>query len=1027
MRRAVTSVFAATIILAVPSWTPSAEAQVTTATISGTVMETSQAVVPGTSITITNVDTGVGRTTVTDPMGRYRVSNLAIGPYQVEAELDGFKKEVRTGIILTAGREAVVNFTLQVGQITEEVVVTGEAPLVNTTTGEVSGLVDQKTISELPLNGRDLMQLMTLEPGVGFVRGRTTGVSQGGSGQRATINGSRETQTLFLLDGSELNDTLGRSPGGEAGVFMGAEAVQEFKVILHNFSAEYGRAAGGVFNAVTKSGTNVFRGSGFEFYRNSKFDALNFFDEEKLPFHRHQYGFSLGGPIAKNRIFFFANYEGLRDRLTETRVLVVPSAAGRQGILGNTVVSVNPVVLPYLALYPLPNGRDFGDGTGELSTPAEQNIDEDYVTSRVDFRFGKNAFFVRHTYDDSTKLASETLPDWPDLSQTNRNYVTAEYTRILKPTLLYVARMGYSRSRTGEDPVPVNPHSELAFGTNRDKMGRLRQDAFADAGAADTDLREFTLQTWQASNTLLWSQGAHQIKAGVDLSLYRFRQVDSGAINGEYRFTSLANFLRAIPRQLGVAGVGADEAPDRTFTQNMIGGYAQYDYQVRPNLTLNLGLRYEVASVPEEVDGRWATLVSLTDPQTTTGHPIFANPTTKNFAPRVGVAWDPKGDGRTSVRGGFGVFYDPPLTSHWRNRFNNAPFRREVTLRNVVFPNSLDVELNRYIQDNSPSNVFLVEPNPASAYVMQYNVTVQREIGSATMVAVGYTGHTGRNQMSENDLNIATPVILDDGRKFFPAGSQLLNPNFARMRVDRYNSESRYDGLMLQVTHRLTHGLQAKISYALSRTMDHTSLMNRGDGGGNSARTFQDPYDLDAEWALSDLHGRHRLVANGTYVLPVGQDTRLGGWQIGAILTVNSGIRFTPIVGFDRDRNQSTDLVLRPNRVPGVEWFQGGVDQYFNPAAFALQEPGFYGDAGRNIMESPGLGTLDLSVMKSTRLWGDAQLQARFEIFNALNRANFGVPLATVFDSGGPVASAGRITDTVTPGRQMQLGVKLLF
>ena len=1005
-------------------------AQVTTGMVSGTVKEASGAVVPGATVAVTNIDTGVTRTTVTDDVGRYRISNLAVGVYQIAAEIEGFKKEVRSGVTLTVGREAIIDITLEIGQITQEIVITADAPLVNVTSGEVAGLVDQKTINDLPLNGRDLLQLMTLEPGVTFVRNRNTGLASGGSGQRVTIQGTRETQNLFLLDGTTLNDTLGRSPGGEAGVFMGAEAVKEFKVILHNFSAEYGRAAGGVFNAVTKSGSNQVRGSVFEFHRNSRFDASNFFDTAKPPFTRHQFGASTGGPIRRNKTFFFANYEGLRDRLTTSQLLVVPSEAGRQGVLGATRVTVVPAVAPYLALFPLPNGRDFGDGTGEFSTRATANTDEDYLVGRVDHRLGDSSLFVRYTYDNSTRhaAATGTLPDFPDLQRSLRHYVTAEHTTVLSRNLINVARLGYTRSATSTEPVPANAHEELAFVPGR-KMGALAITGLPVAGSIDTDIQKFTLSTWQLSDSFQWSRGSNQLKVGMDLNHYSFDQIDTGGVNGRFQFASLADFLQGRTQQFGVAGTTGQEVAERTFTQWMVGGYVQDDQKIGSRFTLNLGLRYETATVPEEVDGRWATLLNLTDPTTTVGLPIFNNPTRKNFAPRLGFAWDPQGNGRTAIRGGFGLFYDPPLSSQWRNRFNNPPFRAEATIRTTpVFPSTLTVQPELYRTATTPSTMFLVERDPKAAYVRQFNLTLQREVFSGTVVSVGYSGHRGRHLLVENDLNIGIPTILANGQKFFPAGTRPLNPNFARMRTYTYNGDSQYDAATVQVQRRLSQGLQFQLSYAFSKTMDHSSLTNRGDGfSASKQQTWQDPYNKDAEWSLSDFHFPHNLVMHSTYLLPFGQQSRLGGWQLSAIFTAVSGPTFNPKVGFDVDRDTSTDNQTRPNLVPGVPLILGGVDQYFNPLAFSLPEPGFYGDSQRNMLTGPPLRTLDLSLTKITRLRGNSELQLRLEAFNALNRANFGLPLSTVFDSRGRVGSAGRITSTVTPARQMQFGAKLVF
>ena len=406
-------VIPALIVGLLAAGTPTLLAQVTTAAIFGTVKDDSGAVLPGVSVTVRHVDTGKSRSMVTDDEGRYNAPELDLGDYEVQAELSGFQTTVRSGITLTLGREAAVDMVLKVGEISEKIVVQGEASLVETTSATVAGLVDEKKIRDLPLNGRGFTNLALLTEGV--VSPQAGGTQVGAEGQRVSIGGTRTTQTAFMLDGTDLRNQWGGTPGSAAGVVLGVETVREFTVITGTASAEYGGFSGGVVNAVTRSGTNEFHGSLFEFHRNSALDARNFFDAGSNPpgFVRNQFGFSLGGPIVREKTFFFGNYEGLRDRLTTTNRSTVPNADAHRGILpaaqgGN--IGVAPSVKPYLDTYPLPNGTVFNDGTGELILPNWQPTNQNYTMAKVDHQLGAaDSIFVRYTADKGVRSNAGTF------------------------------------------------------------------------------------------------------------------------------------------------------------------------------------------------------------------------------------------------------------------------------------------------------------------------------------------------------------------------------------------------------------------------------------------------------------------------------------------------------------------------------------------------------------------------------------------------------------------------------------------
>ncbi|MDA2935204.1 carboxypeptidase regulatory-like domain-containing protein, partial [Acidobacteria bacterium AH-259-D05] len=443
-----------TLVVCSISW---AAAQVTTASLAGTIMDETQAVIPGVEITVTNLDTNATRTALSGDSGEYLVSDLAPGEYELQAQLPGFQTAVRSGIRLTVGRSASLDITLRIGEVTERVVVTGDAPLVDTLTSTLRGLVDERTVRDLPLNGRSFEQLAMLQAGVVayYGQGDPSGTGQSGSGQRMSVGGARPTQNNFMIDGTNIQAASTSTPGSAAGgVNLGVEAIREFVVLTSSFDATYGRNAGAVINVVTKSGTNELHGSVFEFHRNSALDAKNFFDRVGKPipaFKRNQFGFSLGGPIIKDKIFLFGTYEGLRERKGQSFVATVPTADGRKGIgvgPGGTDIPVNPGVVEYINLYPLPNGRDFGDGTGEFLSSPGRTLEDDYFVIRYDQQFSdSDSFFTRYTCACSgLRTSPSRVGIFNSFTESRRQYVTVEEKHIFSPSVLNTFRVGFNRS-----------------------------------------------------------------------------------------------------------------------------------------------------------------------------------------------------------------------------------------------------------------------------------------------------------------------------------------------------------------------------------------------------------------------------------------------------------------------------------------------------------------------------------------------------------------------------------------------------
>ena len=703
-----------------------AMAQLTTGNISGTVQDETGAVVPGVEVTIANVDTGIVRNTISSDEGRYAVPNLAPGPYRVRAELIGFQTSVRDGIQLTAGRNAIVDLVLRIGEVATEVVVSGEAALLETSTATVSNLVAEQQVVDLPLNNRDLVQLTYLQPGVLKVpQSERQGVFSG-MGNKLSVAGARQTHNLYLTDGVSSGDLSGNIAGATGGS-TGVETIKEFQVIMNNYSAEYSSAAGAIISMVTRSGVNEFHGSAFEFLRNDNLDASNFFDNskgvEKPEFIRNQFGGSVGGPIVQDRTFFFGSYEGLRERRPTTTEIRMPNADALNGLLpigavkkgcvdedvrpgGLCFIGVDPAVQPYLDLYPIPGQgntlvKDFGDGTAALAGPTAESTTEDFATVKLDHQFANEKLgslsgtwnFVRSDRErfgivgdiggDSEDGGSEAL-------ESERDSVSARLTSVLSPTAVNELKFGWTRTAPGgEIPIAGERTANLAF-NNNPRMGQINAGDVESIGWR-VNASRYEQKSITIADDFSLTRGNHSLKFGGMFLRQRSDQVtESSGVNGIWTFRTYEDFLRNRPKRFEVwlppelvnlddfagdtASITGDigQRKNHNVTQKSFAVYFQDNWRVRPSLTLNLGLRYSFSTIPKEVNNASSALVNLTDDKITVG-PLFGNnPTTKSFSPRVGFAWAP-GDQRTSLRAGFGVFYIHPRLYHIRTSLQVMP------------------------------------------------------------------------------------------------------------------------------------------------------------------------------------------------------------------------------------------------------------------------------------------------------------------------------------------------------------------
>jgi hypothetical protein len=1010
---------------------PQAAAQVTTGAILGTVTDTTGAALPGATVTVRQVETDTTRTLVTDGQGRYRASALEPGTYEVRAELSGFQTVRFDNIRLSVGQSAVLNVTLQLGALQEAILVTESAPLVATTSSTVANLVDETQIRDLPLNGRDFSQLTLLQPGV-LATPTTSRAVDRGMGTQVSVAGARPNQISYLLDGADVNSQGNQSPGSAAGGLLGVEAVREFQILVNNYSAEYGRSAGGIVSAVTRSGTNALHGAGFEFHRNDALDAKTYFDppdEPKPPFTRNQFGGYAGGPIRRDRTFFFASYEGLRQDLTETQIVRVPSRATRAR------TDIHPAIRPYMDLYPLPNGSETGT-SGQYITTLTEPTREDYFVAKIDHTFSENdSISGRYVHDDASVTVPSGLGLWANRTATRSRFFTAEHKRIFSSRLLNVLRVAWNRpyeETVALMNIPDNPSLYFIPGT---RIGGLSVSGITGLGPDSETPSFFDYKSLQLIDSVTFSTGRHTLKSGVSWTYWLNDQDASFTFGGSYAFNSIDDFVLNRPNTFEGTVPGSTTA--RKWRQSLIGLFVQDDIAVSSRVTVNAGVRYEFITEPKEKEDRVAHMVTPLDPAPTVGYPLFKNPSLKNFAPRLGAAWDVFGDGRTSIRGGAGFFHEPLLGNYYRTYGNRTPpFMQQANISRPPFPNPFGgtfVPLNRL-------DLFDFEPeNPLR---IQYNVTFQREVLPETVVTVGYIGSRGYHQVRNVEANQSIPTVLPDGRYFFPASPTggnppRRNPNFESIRLRTTDGNSWYNGMALGVSKRFSRGLQLQGSYTYGKSTDEGS---QAIGSGDFSNSFQPRYAYDRHdnFGRSDFDIRHNFVFNYSYELPFGQELTgiagalATGWQVSGIVTLRSGVPFTPVLGFDRARARprSGGAGQRPNWAPGFNRDAvtlGGPERYFDPNAFTLPDAGFFGDVERNALEGPGYATWDMAVFKNVRLNGKYKVQLRVEAFNVLNRANFGLPAVTVFNAAGRLENAGEITSIVGTARQMQLGLKVEF
>jgi hypothetical protein len=960
------------LVISLPS-----RAQVAGGTLSGTITDPSGSVVPNAEVAIKNSATGISRNVTTNADGFYSAANLVPGNYEVSVSAPGFNNEIKKGIVINVGAQPVFNLVLQIGSVSNRVEVTTEAPTVQLTSSDISATVNATTVRELPLNGRSWTDLAALQPGVATIQTQpsfATGADRGnrGFGQQLTISGARPQQNNYRLDGISLNDYANGAPGSVLGGNLGVDAIQEFSVLTSNYSAEYGKTSGGVVNAVTRSGTNAFHGSAYEFLRNSALDAANFFENAggipKAPFKRNQFGGTIGGPIIKNRTFFFADYEGIRQSKGITVTTFTPSQAARNGQLCSIPIAppdpnacttsqltpgpntdangVDLAVKKYLALYPLPQNLVGNGDSGTFAYSAPQVITENFVTFRIDHKFSdKDSLFGTYLFDRTPYSSPDGMGNVLLGTKSSRQIVAVEETHGFTPSFVNAIRFGFNHElvHNNESVKALNPaagDTSLGAFTGRDaafvNVGGLSS---MTGGVGGLPSYIYDWNSYQGYDDAFWIKGTHSIKFGVAVERMLLGVTALSDPNGVWNFADVQSFLTNSPSKF--AGGIASSLTPRDFRQSLFGVYLQDDWRLRSNFTVNLGLRYEITTVPTEIHGKLVNLRNITDTLPVCGvnvtgcsgaGPLFSNPTLHNLEPRIGFAWDPFSNGKMAVRGGVGLFDVLPLPYQFILMETQAnPFFQYTSLKVSDFNNPTPPQVPLTFPFVDPNDITgnksrstYLESNPKRNYVAQWNLNLQYQLTSNLAAMVAYVGSRGVHQpFRVDEADLAIPTNTSAGY-LWPLNDSPINPNFGSIRGMFYQGRSYFNALEMQLAKRMSHGFQVQGTFTWSKSVDTSSATLAGDAFGNSISSL-DWFDMRLTRGLSDYNVGRTLVINGTWEVPTPKSLSgparwlADGWELGTILTVSDGVPFTPTwgTGDDPSNTLSSDDFAYPNRLGG--------------------------------------------------------------------------------------------------------------
>jgi hypothetical protein len=1023
--------------------------------IVGSVYDPSGASVSGATVRATNTGTGLEWQAKTGSQGEYSLGLLPPGVYSVEATAAGFSAAQSNGVALVVNATLHIDLRLALPEVKENLHVGAQAPLVETETSEQGLVVGGKMIGDLPLNGRDFMRLARLAPGVS---GATDNPASAAG--PFNVNGQHDLSNNILIDGINVNaggsanGRISLAPGNDPAVgqsgssvaLVSVDAVSEFKVQTQTQTAEFGGFSGAVINVNTKSGTNEFHGSGFEFLRNSDLDANNFFNNangvSRTPSRNNFFGGTIGGPIRKDRTFFFASFEGLRQRVGVNANARVPSLAAR--------TEASPAIQPLIDEYPLPTGADNGDGTAGYFATATNLVGETDFSTRLDHRFSNSDdFFARYSFSDSLGQLRSFYLNTLSRNRSRLQSVSLSEVHRVTPDLFNEARFGFVRSANtslgaadgfgGAEPIPLNGAGDATL-----PGIEVFNLPFAES-PNPPELQNNNLFSF--NDDVTYVHGRNTFKSGFWVRRTQGNVNLQPLSSGVYFFSTVADLVNNNPasffNQVAETGFGV------RFTN--LAFYGQDDLRVTPRLRLNLGLRYELDTVPAESHGRFSPIVGLNNIATATlgtpGSPVH-NGNYDNFAPRVGFAYQLTSDAKTVLRGGSGVYYDLPTVNATQLAFG-PPFK----ITNFLLGSALGGPVTVPVDPSLLVTAITGMPPFGSAtvydpthfrtpFTYEYSLNLQRQLDDMTVVQASYSGALGRNLIHMQPLN-----LLD------PATGAAPNPNFSAgaLELIETSAVSDYNALQANVTRRLSHGLEVTASYTWAHSLDDAS--NPTGTSINSSYTGSNPYDFRAEYASSDFDIRHNLVAAFTYELP-GKSMRfrnpaarfLGGWSLEGIFTAQTGVPYSPLIGQDIAGNgdQYAANNQRPNLVAGQPLYIASSAPPFrvaNPAAFAIPAASTYGNAGRNILRASGLHQLDLGLHKTVRVNERFAVQFRAELFNVYNHPNFATPAASgnnLLTAGSSFGQAQEMANASSGGlllplfnsggpRSIQFALKVLF
>ena len=1060
------------------------------ATLSGSVRDQSGSLVVGATVLAKNDDTGATRSTFTNGSGLFQLPALPVGRYDVRVNKSGFAEEIRSGLNLVVGQDATLHLDLRLGTANQQVTVNADAPVVGVTSADISGVVGERQVKDLPLNGRSYDELLTLNPGVvNFTSQKIggVGVSNSTTGNNFVVTGNRPQQNLYLLNGIEFTGAAENNmqPGGTSQQLLGVEAVREFNVLRDSYSAQYGKRPGAQVLIVTQSGANQLHGSLYEFLRNNAVDARNFFDGSSAPnFQRNQFGASLSGPIKKDKTFLFGNFEELRQHLHQTGVDLVPDTGARNGFLpcrlisptpnpcpvsGSAFVGVSPLINAWPA--PTPGAPDFG-GISEAFNSPLQTIRDDFGTVRLDHYFSAtdslNAVYTVDDSDDFTPTSTNSYST--DVESLREQVGSIEETHIFSPSLVNTARVGYSRAGyffTGE-PSPGTPAASLPGFLQGNPVGAIVVGGSAAsnpaaqvslAGSNNGSNLRVARNIFTYEDRVSWTTGKHQLSFGAWVQQFQSNEALALSQYGQATFTSLQTFLQGT-----ASGLLYDPTPTPLNWRAIFGAwYGEDVMRLSPKLTLTLGFREEFTSGWNEAHSRAANYTypnGIISTQPNIGSSVYTrNRGTLLPEPRVGLAWSPVN--KTVIRAGFGMYNDLQDALGYRTD-QNAPFNPTYNLPNAAIS---QLPLSRTAPVPATARLVPggVQPDLYTPTLISWSFRLQQQLTTNTALTVGYVGSHGYHELLGIDANEPFPVVCPTSPcpanypSSFPVGvantpvprgtyyvPTAIRANPAIANTWTYFSEgtSSYHSLQVDMNHRFNNGFSLRGVYTWSKTIDDGDSLNATTSG-NEPALVSNPFNLRADRGLANFDVRHVGVISAVYALPFGHGRRwlasgsgfgnalASGWTLNSIVTIQSGFPFTPQLSYNPSNNGDSRNPVRPFVNPSFSGpvILGNVNQWFNPAAFLAppNNSGFYGNLGRDTLIGPGLGTWDFSLLKDTPIRERMNLQFRAEFFNLLNRANFNSPNAVVFTPTGVSPTAGLITSTSTAARQIQFALKLLW